>query len=65
MQMNVWHSRWHWTFEQDDRAMTASSKRSRLREESAVHEGHREIRIGLSLNEHACVHQVIANSEPL
>ena len=45
--------------------MWASSKRSRLGEESAVHEGHREIRIGLSFNEHAGAHDVIANSEPL
>jgi hypothetical protein len=45
--------------------MWASSKRSRLGEESAVHEGRREIRIGLSFNEDASAYEVIANSEPL
>ena len=65
MPMNVGHARWLWTLEQDDRPMAASSKRSRLAEESAVHEGHREIRIGLSFKEHAGAHDVIANSEPL
>jgi hypothetical protein len=65
MRMNVGHSRWLRTFEQYDRAMWAPSKRGRLGEESAVHEGHREIRIGLSFNEDAGAHDVIANREPL
>jgi hypothetical protein len=45
--------------------MWAPSKRGRLGEESAVHEGHREVRVGLSFNENAGTHEVIANSEPL
>ena len=44
--------------------MWATSKRGHLGEESAVHEGRREIRIGLSFNEDAGAHEVIANREP-
>ena len=44
--------------------MWAASKRSRLREESAVHEGRSEICIGFSFNEDAGAQEVIANREP-
>ena len=64
MRMNVGHSRWLRTFEQDDGPTSATSKRSCLKEESAVHEGPREIRIGLPFNEDATAHEVVANSEP-
>jgi hypothetical protein len=63
--MDVGHSRWLRTFEQDNGAMWTTRKRCRLGEESAVHEGRREIRIGLSFNEDASAYEVIANSEPL
>ena len=64
MRMNVGHSRWLRAFEQDDGAMWAASKLGRLGEESAVYEGRREIRIGLSFNEDAGAQEVIANREP-
>jgi hypothetical protein len=44
--------------------MWAASKRGCLGEESAVHEGRSEIRIGLSFNEDAGAQEVIANREP-
>jgi hypothetical protein len=63
--MHVWHMCWPWSFEQENGALRLSRKRGCLREQSAVCERDREIGVGLTLDEHAVVDQVIAGGQAL
>jgi hypothetical protein len=61
--MDIWHPRWFWAFEQDDRPMRTSRECRGLREQPSIYDGGREVSIRLPFDDDPAVDEIVADGE--